>query len=287
MGKKKWLLIFIPVIIFFGFYFAIPVKQEEITPIHNVKFYDGKTFLQGIESAKGITKQNYHIRGGIIPHHLFPGFIIADFYKRLSFQSPKTIVLIGPNHYEKGNSKALTSLYSWETPYGTLNPDTDIINSLIGKSLLRVDEEVLPEDHAVSGSLPFIKYYMPDVKVVPILLKGGFSEKESELLASSIAELLNEDTAVVAPVDFSHYLISASAKEKDETTLKIMKDFDYPKLYLLNNDYLDSPPSIGVLLKIMQKLGSTNSEILFHTNSGELQKNSSIETTSYFSIAYH
>lgn len=294
MGKKIWFLIFILAVIFFAF--KISQKQPQTSPnliqkeetqIHKVNFYDEKTFLEGIMQSEKIVKPGYEIKGGIVPHDLFPGFIIADFFKRLSFQNPKTIIMIGPNHYEKGNFKALTSVYGWETPYGELNPDRDFINKLLGKNLLQIDEEVLPYDHAVSGILPFVKYYIKDARVVPILLKRGFSEKESEILASQIAGMADEDTVIVAAVDFSHYLTGGQAKKKDEVTLKIMQDFDYPKLYPLNNDYMDSPPSIGILLKVMQKLGSTNSKILFHTNSGELQKNSGIETTSYFSITYY
>lgn len=283
-------------VVFFGLYFAKSQNKtaadlQSITdkklPAHQVKFYDNKTFLEGVDQAAQIKGQAYRIKGGIIPHHLFPGFIFADFFKRLSFQNPKTIILIGPNHYEKGNSKVLTSLYAWETPFGIVEPDVDIINKLLSKDLLRVDEEVLPGDHSVSGSIPFIKYYLPEARVVPILLKGGFSQKEAEVLAENLKGLVSEDVVVIAAVDFSHYLTSPQAKEKDEVTLKIMQDFDYPKLYLLNNDYLDSPPSIAVLLMLMQKLNSPASEILFHTNSGELQKNNGIETTSYFSISFH
>lgn len=297
MGKKHWLWIFTLAAIFLGLYFAknqkipagdyIPDEEKAETSIHKSRFYDEKTFLEGVEQSKGSTKAGYEIKGGIIPHDLFPGFIIADFFKKLSFQNPKTIIMIGPNHYEKGNFKALSSIYSWETPYGTLNPERDFIDVLLSKNLLQIDEEVLPYDHAVSAILPFIKYYISNAKVVPVLLKRGFSENESDILASEIAGMVDEGTVIIASVDFSHYLTGEEAKKKDEITLKIMQDFDYPKLYPLNNDYMDSPPSIGVLLKVMQKLGSTNSKILFHTNSGELQKNSGIETTSYFSITYY
>lgn len=266
---------------------AVLPNLDEEAQLHKVKFYDEKTFVEGIEKAKKITAQDHKIRGGIIPHHLLPGFIIADFFKRLSFQNPKTIILIGPNHYEKGNFKASISAYAWETPFGIVEPDVDIISELLGKNLVWVDEEVLPGDHSVSGSIPFIKYYLPEANVVPIILKGGFSQKDAEVLAENLKQLMNEDVVVVAVVDFSHYLTSTEAKEKDEVTLKIMHNFDYSKLYTLNNDFLDSPPSIAVLLMLMQKINATKSEILFHTNSGELQKSSGTETTSYFSLAYY
>ena len=38
---------------------------------------------------------------------------------------------------------------------------------------------------------------------------------------------------------------------------------------------------------VMHSLGATKMDILNHTNSGELQNDNYIETTSYFSITYH
>lgn len=263
------------------------LNQKESLGIHKVKFFEEKYFNEGVEKVKDTKPFTYHISGGIIPHDLFPAFIIADFFKRLSYQNPATIILLGPNHYEKGDFKALTSLYNWETPFGNVAPDENIIKTLINHNLVKVDEEVLPEDHAVSGSIPFIKFFMPQVKVVPILLSIKMSQQDSELLADKLSDLSSKDVVIVAPVDFSHYLTSREAKAKDEITLKVIKGFDYKTLFLLNNDYLDSPPSIGTLLLTMQKLGATNSDLLYHTNSGEIQKNEYIQTTSYFSLNFY
>lgn len=255
---------------------------------HKVKFFDEKTFNEGVDKAKDSAKPFvYHIGGGIVPHHLFAGFIIADFFARLSMQKPTSIILLGPNHYEKGNFKALTSLYSWDTSFGLVNPDDQVINKLTEHNLVKVDEETLPNDQSLSGIMPFVKYYLPSAKVIPILLSGGLTKDESEVLASNLSDVITKDVVVIAPVDFSHYLTSAQAREKDETMIQVLKEFNYRRLYLLNNDYLDSPPSIGVLLMIMQKLGTTKMDLLSHTNSGELQNDEYIQTTSYFSITYH
>lgn len=257
------------------------------SPMHPIKFYDEKSFKEGIEKAKKLKKaSNYKITGGIIPHDLDVGFIFSDFYWRLSWQNPSTIILIGPNHYEKGNFKALSSLYSWDTPFGVIEPNREIINALVNRNVIKIDEQVLPNDHAVAGSLPYIKYYMPNVKVVPILLSGTMTKDESETLANNIEEFIKDGAILVAPVDFSHYLSAEQAKEKDELTFQVLKNFDYRQLFSLNNDYLDSPPSIGTFLMVMQKLGSTNMRVLYHTNTGELQNNNTMPTTSFFSIAY-
>lgn len=257
-------------------------------PTHPNLFFDEQTFNEGVtQTAKTNKLSAYHISGGIIPHHLFPGFIIADFFNRLTIQKPKVIILIGPNHYEKGNFKVLTSLYAWNTPYGKVNPEEKIINKLIVSNSARVDEKVLPGDHAVAGMMPFIKYYLPEAKVVPLLISGTTTRKDAEVLARSLMSVSNKDTVLITPVDFSHYLINKQAKEKDKLSFEVIKNFDYRQLFTLNNDYVDSPPAIATLLLVMQMRNTTKMDLLFNTNSGELQRDEYIQTTSYFSIAYH
>lgn len=289
MDKKLLLLLLI--LLLAGLFWIIigkniPVKIETKNS-HPLTFFDKDTFYAGIEQAKKESKFfTYPVTGGIIPHHLYVGFIIADFFNRLSAQHPKTIILIGPNHYEQGNFKALTSRYGWQTPFGVVEPNELFINELIKENLIKVDEKVVSEDHAVAGSMPFVKYYLPNVQVVPILLSGRMTEEETHTLASNLKVQRDKDTVVIAAVDFSHYLTNQQAQEKDKVTLEVMKNFDYRQLFSLNNDYLDSPPSIAALLMLMQMLGTTKMDLIHHTNSGELQKDNYIETTSYFSIAY-
>ena len=264
------------------------ITRKTNRPTHPLVFFDKETFYSGVAQSKSKNKSfKNHIAGGIIPHHLFPGFIITDFFNRLSKQNPKTVILIGPNHYEHGDYKALSSLYGWETPFGVIWPHDKIIRELVGNNLIRIDESVLRNDHAVVGIMPFVKHYLPRARAVPILLSGFMSKAEVQVLANTLKNYMDKDTILIAAVDFSHYLTSQEAKEKDKVTLEVIKNFDYRQLFLLNNDYMDSPPSIAALLITMQKLGATKMELLYHINSGEMQKNNFTPTTSYFSIAYH
>ena len=260
-------------------------RSDSSRPSHPNLFFDEKTFNEGVTRTEKANKlSRYHISGGIIPHHLFPGFILTDFFNRLITQNPKTIILIGPNHYEKGNFKVLTSLYAWDTPYGKVEPEESIINKLIKSDAAKADEVVLPNDHAVAGIMPFIRYYLPETKVVPLLISGHTTQKEVDILARNLKSVMSKDIVLVAPVDFSHYLTNEQAKKRDKITLEILKKFDYRQLFTLNNDYVDSPPAIATFLMVMQMLGTTKMDLLFNTNSGELQKDDYIETTSYFSL---
>ena len=265
-----------------------PLQLQKNPHIHNVNFYDKKSFIDGTVYAQShYTKKDYSIKGGIVPHHLLPGFIIADFFHHLSVQNPKTVIVIGPNHYELGNFKILTSLYAWKTPFGIVQPNIPLTQELINQNVLKVDENVLPRDHSVSAMMPFMKYYLPKAHVVPILVSGKLTQDESRIFSQQLHSILDENTVVIATVDFSHYLSKAEATEKDLMTKKVLRSFDYNRLYALNNDYLDSPPSIGILLMLMQKEHATHSDILFNTNSGEIEHENFSPTTSYFSILYY
>ena len=264
------------------------VKKAAAGPSHPLVFWDENGFYKGVAQSEKETKNpNYKIAGGIIPHHLLPGFIIADFFNRLSAQDPTTVILLGPNHEELGDFEVLTSLYGWQTPFGAVQPNYAIINSLIGINLAKVDEEVLAQETSVTAIVPFIKFYLPEAKIVPLILSARMTQDETRTLANDLKNRFGYKTVVVAAVDFSHYLTSPVAKEKDELTWQAMKNFDYRQLFTLNSDYLDSSPSIATLLMVMQKRSATNLDLLYHTNSGELLKDSSISTTSYFSIAFH
>ena len=280
------LALFLPILCFIYLSKNVEKSVQTQTEVEtNMRiYYDEKTFMKGIEYAKNQKTFSEKVFGGIIPHHQLPGFIIAQFYKGLENQNPKTIILLGPNHYETGNFYALTSNNSWPTPYGCVIPNKEIIDKLTSYNFVQVDNNNVANDHSMGTSMPFIKYYLPDTQVVPIILSGKMTQKETENLASILSTL---DLPIVASVDFSHYLISAEAQQKDSETLKILEAFNIRQLFSLNSDYLDSPPSIAALLYAMQKVGKTNHKILQNTNSGILTNNHTSPTTSYFSIIYY
>jgi len=255
--------------------------------IHPITFFDRERFYQATSKTKFDSFSEHKITGGVIPHDLSASFMIADFFGRLAKQNPKTLILIGPNHFEKGGFKALSGFYGWETPFGTLEADDSVVGKLEVKSLIKVDEKVLAQEHSVVGIVPFVKFYLPDTKIVPIILSSTFNQDDARILANELNQYISKDAVVLASVDFSHYLSNIQAQEKDKVTFETIKNFDLRQLFTFNNDYLDSPGSIGLLLSLMEKTESRNVQVVDHTNSGELQRNDFIETTSYYSLAFY
>lgn len=294
--RKKYLpfvflfLIFLLVIIFIN---TSPTAFDKNTSylsknqfIETDPFFEKKLFYDGVKrSEKSKISIRREIFGGVVPHHLLPSFIIADFFNILSKSPPKTIILIGPNHFEKGKGKVIIGSYSFNTPFGISLIDDKLGSLLIKNNVGIVDNTTIKNEHSILGLIPFIKYYLPKTKVVPLILSSSVNLEDTEKISEILKKYVNNNEAIiVSSVDFSHYLINEEAKKRDKITIDIIKKWDFRSLFNLNNDYLDSPPSLAVLLLTMKKIEANDIFIIHNTNSGEIVKNNTIETTSYFSI---
>jgi AmmeMemoRadiSam system protein B len=264
-----------------------PQSPTTFTDGQPALFYDQAAFLKAVRDADTVPAPEGAVIGGIVPHHLLPGYLINGFFRGLAATShPKTIVLIGPNHRNEGRARVLTSELPWQTPFGTIEPDRELIDALTASGLASVDNSVLPSEHSVAGIMPAIKYYLPDARVVPLILNGATSLEETRRLGDALAANWNADTVFVAPEDFSHYLIASEAERYDAVTLQALRDRDSAILFTLNNQYLDSPPSIATLMAAVDALGAKDFVLQAHTNSGALLHDDLAPTTSYF-VGYY
>lgn len=291
MTKKKVILIaLIIVVVLFGL--KKPSQDKNVqtqSKYHNTIYFDEEQFIKGTSQAEiNPSSLDYQVRGGVVPHHLLASYIIADFFKKLSIQKPQTIILIGPNHEEKGNYKVLSSRYLWKTEYGMVEPNLLLIDKLMASNLVKIDESVMPSDQSISALMPFISFYMPYVKIVPMLLSSKMTNEEIGILSDSLSEILKDkNTILVASVDFSHYLSFDQANARDLESITAIKKFGCKKLLTFDSDNLDSASSICTLLYSMLGVGATNIDILNHDNSATIQNSKTDFTTSYFSIFFH
>lgn len=237
----------------------------------------------GKESYKDNGLSMEKILAGVAPHHLVAGKLIAGFFSRLAPQNPPTLILVGPNHTNKG-AKVITGLYAWQTPEGPVQSDENVVRKLLDTGLAVLDEEALEEEHSVGTLLPFARHYLPQSKVVPVILHHDVSLQDVDSLLRELQPFLEQGAVLVASVDFSHYLKRQEAESKDETTLALMRELDYTALSRLDSDYLDSPASLFMALRAGEKSGIRKFSLLEHTNSGILLNNDSMETTSYFTL---
>ena len=261
----------------------IEAKPEKV-PAHTCRFYNEKDFFESL-SKTGSEPTGERIRGGVIPHHLVAGYMIADFFRILSGREVERVIVIGPNHYLKGPRMA-SSRYNWQTPFGILKTDAALVDELAGSGIAGVDEGAIAGEHSIAAIVPYIKYYLPDSAIVPIILHPDLTEKEAENLADLLLQNTGDGDVLVASVDFSHYLTGKEAMQRDAVTLKAIGDRDYARLLKMGDEYLDSPPSLVALMKAMDKAGAGSMTVLHHSNSARILEKNLEETTSYYTLIY-
>ncbi len=279
-----FLLIFLLILIFLPKELKDDKGSQNIFQIEIEGFGD---FLSSINKfdLKGIKTDNYYL--GISPHHLVASDMIAEVISHLLNKKIKTIFLIGPNHDELGNFRALSSEYIWETEGGVLYPDLKKIDELTKKDLVMVDDTVVSHDHSITSLIPYLKNYAPKAKIVPIVLSRNYSLDDLDKLAEELNVYLKDDeNALLFSIDFSHYLDSKLASEKDKETLAFIKNYDYENIMKLTNDNVDCPSCLSLLLMIDNENGKNKMEVLQNTNSGEMFGEKNNETTSYFTMLF-
>lgn len=225
------------------------------------------------------------IVSAVLPHHLVAGRLLVQAFEVLAEQEPSLVVIVGPNHHNQGG-KVITGLAGWQTPEGLVKVEENIVNDLLAKGLAVRDEQVLSREHSVGALLPLLKHFLPEARIVPLILHHNVSLQEVDNLLQALDPYLQGKGILIASVDFSHYLTRSEAQAKDRETLGYMSKFDYANLFQLGNDYLDSPASLAAAFRLAEKRGLQEFTVLDNTNSGLILQNDYIETTSYFTLVF-
>ena len=111
-------------------------------------------------------------RAVILPHHLIAATELTKFYRGLARQfQPKTVILVGPNHYEEGERNIQTCDCAYSTVRGTLKSDPKMIRSLTKAGVAFFNCGPFGKEHSMYNHATFIKTFFPDANVVPIILK--------------------------------------------------------------------------------------------------------------------
>lgn len=252
-----------------------------------VKFYDDLRFKASLVNSQSVEIPSDKVYGGIVNHHLTADNLIAEFFKSISLTQPDIVIVVGPNHTGSGVKTVHTSIWNWDTPYGSLLANRSLVDYLLKGGLADINFEFMENEHAISSLVPYIKYFMPKSEIVPIILSSSVQKDAAiELGKGVFNEIKDKNYIVISSVDFSHYLSLEEADKRDTVTKSLLLNREINQINNLNNDYLDSPASIIFLLTMMNEAGAENQIILNQSNSARILPGDSKSTTSYFTVAY-
>jgi len=153
------------------------------------------------------------VRALIVPHagYRYSGAVAASGFRLLDKGKIKRIILLAPSHKMVFEGVAvLDGVSKYILPYGSVAIDTAAVKKLLQKKVVRASSIMLPHnpfdvEHAIEVELPLIHHYLPDVRVVPLIVGGAISPERARSIAKGLEHCIDDSTAVVVSSDFVHY----------------------------------------------------------------------------------
>lgn len=231
---------------------VVGLKINRVDPIEaelTCNYFTEALFNNNIANAVTYETASQPI-AGVFPHNEAIMDMTASVLKTASNYDYDTIVLLAPNH-KASVGKILISGKNWDTPFGVLEGDSELeelIVSYFGPGIIREDT-VVQEDHSASIVTPYIKKYMPDVKLVTLLVNKEMSINDVYNLADAL-ELVSEkeNILVLGSIDFAHYQDYETTVLQDKKTLSLIEEGNIEQLKVLHGENLDTAEAMGVII---------------------------------------
>lgn len=227
---------------------SLPSRTDEAKSLHQSYFYQTGP-LEVLTVGASVPDQTTEAWGGIVSHHLLTADSIASFFKGLKNQNVESVVLLGPNHRNSGRGKIIVSKIGWQTPYGILESNSDLVDKLIAAGAASLEEDVFETEHSIYTLTPFIKKAFPNSLFLPIIFMSDIDTPDLDALSQFLIDHLGQNSLVIASVDFTHDQNANQAYLNDQKSLEVLKNLD---LQRADTVVSDSNQSLYVLLAYLK-----------------------------------
>jgi AmmeMemoRadiSam system protein B/AmmeMemoRadiSam system protein A len=213
--------------------------------------------------------------GLLVPHagYVYSGAVAGATFSRIKFGD--TFIIMGPSHTGLGRPFSVWTGDAWKTPLGEVAVDTELARRIVATSRhLQEDERAHGQEHAVEVQLPFIQYFRPDVRIVPVILFHATAAIYKEIgrdIARAIKEL-DRDAVLVASGDMTHYEPQKTAEAKDAKAIDAMVSLDEDGLTRYYEELDISMCAYGPavsLISAARELGAAGAELVKYQTSGD------------------
>jgi hypothetical protein len=246
-------------------------------PVVAGQFYPGSSdgLKRMIESMVDDRAEKVEVIGLISPHagYIYSGVVAAAVISRVKFKD--TFVILGPNHTGRGKDFSIMTKGAWKTPLGEVEIDSGLGRRILAvSSYLEEDHLAHQSEHSLEVQVPFLQYFKPDVRIVPIVLahaSGAIYKKIGRELASAIKES-KEGIIILASSDMTHYEPHEVARRKDSQAIEAILDLDEDEL-LRRVDKFDISmcgyAPVASLISAAKELGAKKAELIKYQTSGD------------------
>lgn len=146
--------------------------------------------------------------GGIVPHAgwYFSGEIACRVIQSLKKGGAPEVFIVFGMHLHPNSSNYIMTDGAWETPFGNIEIAGDLAGKLAEKFEFVVETpRHYSKDNTIELQLPFIKYFFPDARLVPIGVPPSASSIDLGAAAAKIALSMDIHAKVIGSTDLTHY----------------------------------------------------------------------------------
>jgi MEMO1 family protein len=229
-----------------------------------------------IESFIDKSTEKEDIVGLLAPHagYIYSGAVVGAVLSRVQFKD--TFIILGPNHTGYGQPFSVMTEGSWKTPLGEVQVDSELAHKLISISkYLKEDTQAHEFEHSIEVQVPFLQYFKPNVKIVPMVLSLGNGDVYKQIGRDIVRALseLKKEAIIFASSDMSHYEPQGIAKKKDQQAIEAMLNLDQDELLKRveeqNISMCGYAPAV-VMLTAALELGATSPRLVKYQTSGDV-----------------
>ena len=231
------------------------------------------------ETIKAMVKEDVakeEAIGLLAPHagYIYSGAVAGATISRVKLKD--TVIIMGPNHTGAGPPFSIMAEGRWETPLGEVEIDAELARKMLESSRYQEeDDRAHIYEHSIEVQLPFLQYFKPDFRLVPIIFghpDGAIYKEVGREIAEAI-RALGKEVLIVASSDMSHYEPQESAQKKDTQAIGAMLKLDEDELLKrvaeLNITMCGYAPAVSLIVAA-KALGATSAELVKYQTSGEV-----------------
>ena len=242
--------------------------------------------IDGFMAAVDMGPVRGELMGLVSPHagYSYSGGVAAYAYRQLEDRTFPTVAVVSPVHQDYGGRYLATNKRYYETPFGLIQVDTEVLSQVdkeVGLRFLDQDGE-----HSLEIQLPFLQHMLGEFTLVPVMMGDQSLSACQQLSAALVKVLAGKEALLVASSDLAHLHDYQQVLEHDRFVQEFVTDFDPEGLSrsLAKNEAqaCGGGPIVTVMLATMER-GADTAEVLKYMNSGDV---TGIRTSGQYTVGY-
>jgi AmmeMemoRadiSam system protein B len=264
---------------------AANASPDDRTPFVSL-YASPKPFLSAIAAERRSPPAGLRVTGISVPHHLLAADLIARGFQAASGGQYDRVIIVSPDHFSRSRRPMATTRRDIDTVFGPVHNDREATDALLQMDELFDDSDLFAKEHGIAALLPFIRHFFPNAKIVPIAISYSATREECDRALALLEKQIGTRTLIVQSTDYSHYLSSDVARQRDQETLNIIAANDAEDVFrLVQPDHMDSRASQYVQMKLQSGVYKSHATVIANRNSAEYSAMGR-RTTSYIVTVY-